>query len=184
MHQFAFGFALFAFGAGYTASADDKKEPPAEAVKEESVVAYDSKTLGAVEVKTLTEKTKDWFAVEQNGKRVTSSTTPPRLNTTIELMPGAYVVLVNRTEHKVTIEAGKKTVLWTGELMVTGKKDSGDFYAPFQGKVKKLAGVEPLVNVPISLFAGKYMVKVFMGAKTKEVGEAEVKVGQRTQLQE
>jgi hypothetical protein len=181
--RIAFAWILLAFAAGNAAPPDGGKDKPAEEPKEESVVPYDSKTHGALQVNTVSEKTNEWFDVLQNGKRAFSGV-PPLLNSKIELVPGAYVVRVNHTERKVTIEAGKKTVLLTGEVMVEGEKGSGDFYAPFQGKERKLAGVEPVVNTPTSLFAGKYTVKLFAGTKSKDLGEAEVKAGKRTVIKQ
>jgi len=58
---------------------------------------------------------------------------PKLLNTTLELAPGTYVVDVNKTQRKVTVEAGKKTVLWAGELVVEGKPATMAWYA-MQGK--------------------------------------------------
>jgi hypothetical protein len=164
------------------AAADDKKDKdkPAEPPKELSFAPHDSKTRGAVEVRTLTEKTGQWFRVAKGGKDATPGV-PPLLNTALELDPGEYAVIVNRTERKVTVEAGKKAVLWTGELVVEGEKGRGDYYAPFQGKEKKLTSAEPLVNNPTSLFAGTYSVK-FWGKVTKDLGDAEVKPGQQTVL--
>jgi len=177
-----FGSAMVVFTVSLAGLAAEDKEKP-EAPKEESVVAYESKTRGALQVRTVNAKSNEWFVVEKDGKRAFSGA-PPLLNSSIELAPGDYVVSVNRTEHKITIDAGKKTVLWTGEVMVEGKKGSGDFYAPFQGKAKKLAAVEPLVNTPTALFAGKYTVTVFMGVKSKDLGDVEVKPGERTVLKE
>jgi hypothetical protein len=91
----------------------------------------------------------------------------------------AYAVTVNKTQRKVTIDAGKKTILWTGELFVQGKKGSGDFWAPFQGKERKLSKTEPLVNTGLALFAGKYAVRI-VGPKAADLGDAEVKAGQQT----
>jgi len=178
----AFRLMLLAFAAGHAALGGGDKDKPADAPKEESVVPYDGKTRGALQVNTVSEKTGEWFDVLQNGKRAFAGATP-KLNTTIELAPGTYVVSVNRTERKVTIEVGKKTVLWTGELVVEGAKGSGDFYAPFQGKERKLANVQPVVNIPTALFAGKYTVKLFAG-KTRDLGEVEVKAGKRTVLKQ
>jgi hypothetical protein len=112
-----FALLLLGFAAGQMSMGADQDKT--EAPKEESVVAYDSKTHGALEVKTLT--TSDWFDVFKDGKRAISGN-PPRLNSMIELAAGAYVVDVNRTQRKVTIETGKKVILWTGELVVEGKK--------------------------------------------------------------
>lgn len=161
--------------AAQPAPAGEDKDKPAEAPKEESVVPYASKTLGALQVKTVSEDSGEWFDVLQDGKRAVSDG-PPLLNSTVELAPGAYVVSVNRTERMVSIAAGVKTILWTGELVVRGKKGSGDFYAPFQGQERKLANVEPVVNSPVALFAGTYTVKV-LGGSPKDLGQARSRQG-------
>jgi len=163
---------------GVTADEKKDKAPPAEPPQESSVVPHDSKTRGAVEVRTLTDKTGQWFRVVKGDKSAVPGS-PKLLNSTIELEPGEYVVAVNKTERKVTVEAGKKAVLWTGEVVVEAEKGRGYFYAPFQGKEKKLDGVEPVVNRPTSLFAGTYAVK-FWGKQSKDLGDAEVKPGQQT----
>src|SRR5262245_18664453 len=111
---------LIAFVPGTLFGRDkDKGEKKAEEPKEESVVGYDSKTHGALEVKSISEKPTDYFEILQNGKRAVKGN-PPILNNTAELAPGVYVVEVNKTQRTVTIEAGKKTVLLTGELVVEG----------------------------------------------------------------
>ncbi len=157
------------------------KEKPAADPKEESVVPYDSKTNGAVQVMTITKGSGTWFTVEQNGKSAYPSA-PPLLNNTLELAPGTYVVSVNYTHRKVTVAAGKKTVLWTGELVVVaGKKEKGGYWAPFQDNQRKAFGGEPLINSSVSLFAGTYSV-MYWGSVRMDLGEAEVKAGQRTQL--
>jgi hypothetical protein len=172
----AFGLMLLAFAASHAPLGAADKDKPADAPKEESVVPYDSKTHGALQVNAVSEKTAEWFDVYQNGKRAVPAA-PPKLNTTIELAPGAYVVSVNRTERKVTIEIGKKMILRTGELLVKGK---GGAWSPWQGKERKLTSAEPRVNDPLSLFAGKYTVKVFVaGQDSKELGPVEVKAGKR-----
>jgi len=167
--------------ASATAETDESKEKPAAAPNEESAVPYDSKTNGALQVMTLAKESSTWFDVQQNGKRPFSNA-PPLLNNTLELAPGIYEVTVNNTRRKVTIAVGKKTVLWTGELVVVdGKKEKGGFWAPFQDDQRKVMTGEPLVNSSTPLFAGKYSVK-FWGSVRKDLGEAEVKAGQRTVL--
>jgi hypothetical protein len=151
---------------------------PAEVPQEESVVPYESKTHGALQVLTIRENPSEWYSVSRNGNNAIPSA-PPLLNSTVALVPGEYLVNVNHTLRKVIITLGKKTILWTGEVVVEGGRGSGDFYAPFQGKEKKLTSAEALVNHPTSLFAGKYTVMLweFPGSKTFD---AEVKAGKRT----
>jgi hypothetical protein len=173
-----FGLALLAFAAGAALAQGDEGKP-GEAPKEESVVPHDSQTRGAVQVKSVGDKPADWFDVLKDGKRAFPGG-PKLLNSTVELAPGAYVVEVNRTRRKVTVEAGKKTVLWTGELVVEGK--GADWYAPYQGKERKLANNPPVLNRPTALFPGTYTVLVRVGAKDKKLGEARVRAGLKTVL--
>lgn len=177
--SFAFVLMLLGLAAGHTALADEEKGKPAEAPKEESVVPYDSKTHGALQVKSVGPKPVDWFDVLRDGKRAIPGN-PKLLNGMVELPPGTYVVEVNRTQRKVTIEAGKKTVLWTGELVVEGK--GADWYAPYQGKERKLVSNPPLLNRPTALFPGTYTVFVHVGTEDKKLGEAQVKAGRKTVL--
>jgi len=124
------GLLALLFVAGHIVRAGDDKEKSADPPKEVNVVAYDSKTQGALQVKVANDKTGDWSDVLKDDKRAISGN-PPLLGSTVELAPGAYVVEVNRTRRKVTIETGKKTILWTGELVVEGK--GADWCIPYQG---------------------------------------------------
>jgi uncharacterized protein (TIGR03067 family) len=166
---------------GMAALAVEDKEKRAEAPKEESVVAYDSKTMGAIQVKVDQKDPVDSFDILQNGERIGK---PKILNGTVELAAGDYVVDVNRTQRKVTIEAGKKTILWTGELVVEGKPLTMAWYA-MNGKVKLTSnGVEPLLNRASPLFPGTYTVFVdtSLTGQDKSLGHAEVKAGRKTVL--
>src|SRR5689334_7668138 len=96
---------------------DKKKETP-----EKTVETYDSKTRGAVQVNG---DTTEWFDVAKNGKSILA--VPKLLNGMLELEPGEYEVLVNRTSRKVTIEVGKKIIFTTGTLQAEGK---GLYYYP------------------------------------------------------
>ena len=89
------------------------------------------------------------------------------------------LVSVNRTERKVTIEAGKKTVLLTGELVVEAKKGTPGWYTPYQGEEAKVTAAPPLLNSPLALFPGKYKVFYRAGGagSAENLGEAEVKAG-------
>jgi hypothetical protein len=172
------GLAVLVFLTAQPVRGQDKKKP-ADDPKEESVVAYDSKTHGALQVMTANDKPRDWFDVLKDDKRAISGN-PPLLGSTIELAPGAYVVEVNRTRRNVTIEAGKKTVLWTGELVVEGK--GADWYVPYQGKDRKLVSNPPILNTPTALFAGTYTVKVHVNTEEKKLADAEVQPGKKTVL--
>ena len=174
---------LLAIASGHAPLAGQDKEKPDEPPKEETTEVYDSKTKGAIQVKVDNMKSTDWFDVLQDGKRVFEGA-PKLLNNTLELAPGAYVVDVNKTQRKVTVEAGKKTILWTGELVVEGKPSTMAWYA-MQGKEKLTStGVEPLLNKAIPLFPGTYTVFVdtSLTGKDKSLGEAEVKAGRKTVL--
>jgi hypothetical protein len=106
----------------------------------------------------------------------------PLLGTTVELAPGDYVVRVNGSERKVTIQVGKRTTLLTGELFVEAEKGTPGFYIPFKGKERMLASNPPVVNSPIALFAGKYEVVWYEGGvgKRQDLGQVDVKAGMRT----
>lgn len=176
------GLMLMTLVAGQVALGGPDKDKPA-ATSKDSVVAYDSKTKGALQVKVDQKDPVDSFDVLQDGKRIGNGN-PKLLNGTVELAPGAYVVDVNRTQRKVTIEAGKKTILWAGELVVEGKPSTMAWYA-MQGKVKLTSsGVEPLLNRASPLFPGTYTVFVdtSLTGKDKSLGQAEVKAGRKTVL--
>jgi hypothetical protein len=174
---------LLTITMGHAALAGDDKKKADEAPKEQSVVDYDSKTHGAVQVKSVGDKPGDWFTVLRDGKRAFKGN-PPRLNNTLELAPGAYVVEVNRTQRKVDIEAGKKRILWTGELIVESNR-KGNSWIPKQGKETKLAANPPVVNSSVALFAGTYTVYLNLGVGgLKNLGEAEVKPGKKTAVKD
>jgi len=151
--------------------AADKKEIP-----EQIIEAFDSKTRGAMQVKG---DTSDWFDVMKNGKSILA--VPKLLNGTLELEPGEYEILVNRTSRKVTIEVGKKCILTTGTLQADGK---GLFYYPVLGKERKVAPNRnnPDLGKSIALFAGTYAVDVNMNLrKTIRLTEkAKVEPGMKT----
>jgi hypothetical protein len=155
-----------------------KNEPP----KELSVEDYDSKTRGALQVKAVRPSVGDCFIVEKGGKGIGG--VPPVLNSTVELDPGEYVVSVNRTSRKVTIEAGKKAILRAGEVVVEGKEGAGGWYNITEGKEGRGPTVPPGVGGAVSLFAGRYNVIWSEGAvgRREDFGEVEVKVGERTTL--
>jgi hypothetical protein len=156
-------------------------EAPAT-VQEQSVEAHGSTTHGALQVRSLQEQPSDWFTVLQDGTDVLPGN-PNLLNKTVELPPGTYEVVVNQTQRSVTIETGKKTILWTGELIVEGGP-SGAFWYPMEGTERRLAGNPPIVNASVDLFPGTYtvFVHVTVGKPDDNLGAAEVHVGQRTVL--
>ena len=84
----------------------------------------------------------------------------------------------------MTVEAGKKTILLTGELVVEAKKRTPGWYTPYQGKEAKLADAPPLLNHPIALFAGKYRVEYRKNGITSpvKIGDADIKAGRKTVL--
>ena len=150
-------------------------EPPA--VKDEETVPYNSKTHGNLRVKG---DTGDWFQVQRGGKNA-GPPTPPRLNSAVELPPGKYDVLVNRTKRTVTIQVGKETVLQTGTLVVEGKGAS--WYAPYEGKERRVATNPPALNSPVALFPGTYSVVVRVGQQDRKLADdVRVTAGQKTVL--
>jgi hypothetical protein len=153
--------------------ADDKKETP-----EKTIENHDSKTKGAVQVMG---ETKEWFDVAKNGKSIL--TVPKLLNGTLELEPGEYEVLVNRTSRKVTIEAGKKVVFATGTLKVEG--EGLNFYA-LDGKTKLVApnANPPGMNRSTALFPGTYAVEVNQNLRKTVVltEKAKIEPGKKTTL--
>jgi hypothetical protein len=179
MRRFTSLAGLLLLAALGTAADKDKADPP----KEVSSVPHDSKTHGAVQVRSVNPRPVDWFIVLKGDKQVDLGN-PPLLDSTVELAPGKYTVEVNKTRREVTIEAGKKTVVWTGELVVEGKGAS--WYTPYQGKDKKLVSNPPVLNRPTPLFAGTYTVTVEVstakGPEEKKLGDAEVKPGKKTVL--
>jgi hypothetical protein len=181
----ACGLVLLMLAVGSTGSAgraDDEKKKADDEPKEESVVDYDSKTHGALQVKSVSEKPVDYFDVLKNGKRAFSGN-PKLLNGTLKLEPGTYVVDVNKTQRTVTIEAGKKTILQTGELVVVGKPETAYWY-PMQGKERRLVANPPILNRARALFAGTYTVFVHTSVTVDDtdLGKAEVKAGKKTEL--
>ncbi|HEY8504497.1 MAG TPA: hypothetical protein VIL46_07935 [Gemmataceae bacterium] len=178
----AVGWTLLTLAAGAAArAAGEEKEAP-DAPKEQSVVPYDSKTHGALRVTGIGKQAGDYFEVLRDGKPAYPGS-PPLLNNTLELAPGTYVVDVNRTRRGVTIEAGRKTVLRTGELVVEGAPATAYWY-PVRGKERKLASNPPLLNRGRALFPGTYTVFVHVDVTTgdKNLGTASVKPGRRTVL--
>lgn len=153
-----------------------------EQSEEQSVVPYSRAEIGALEVKSIDADPVDWFDVLQDGKRAIPGN-PTLLNSSIELPPGSYVVDVNRTQRPVTIEAGKKTILWTGNLVVEGQP-SHAFWYPMQGDQQKLSSNPALFNSPRALFPGSYTVfiNVSVARGSERLGEAEVRAGQKTVL--
>jgi hypothetical protein len=159
----------------------EQKDKPTKERKEAMVENYDSKTHGALQVMSVSADPHDWFMVFQ-GKKQLVPPGKPRLGTTVELAPGNYTARVNGSERTVSIRAGKKTILWTGELFVQAAKDTPGWYVPFKGKQRMLASNSPKVNTAIALFAGTYQVVWFEGGvgKKQDLGQAELKPGQRT----
>lgn len=156
---------------------------PSEPVAAEDVVAYDSATHGAVEVNGVSATPVDWFEVLQNGERAVAGN-PPLLNNAVELAPGTYVVDVNRTRRTVTVEAGRKTILWTGDLVVRGEPETA-FWYPQQGDERTLSSNPPLLNRARALFPGTYTVFVYTSVTVPvhDLGAAEVVAGRTTVLE-
>lgn len=159
-----------------TALAGADKEPP-KPPQESSEVDYDSKTDGALQVRG---DTAEFVIITRDGKKA-GPLTPPKLNASFELAPGTYEVSVNRTKRTVKIQAGKKTILQTGTLVVESKE--GNWYAPYEGKERRVADAPPKMNAPIALFPGKYSVVVHVGDKDEKLADdANVEAGKKTVL--
>ena len=153
----------------------------AGAARSDSVAAYESTSNGALQVMSVSNPV-HWFEVYRDSTRVLSGN-PPLLNSTVELAPGDYAVDVNRTRRPVTIVAGRKTILWTGELVVAGGGTS-DFWYPVQNGERRVISNPPLVGAPVPLFPGSYTALV-QGSVTMPMdtlGPAEVTAGQTTTL--
>jgi hypothetical protein len=164
--------ALVLAGSARAEEKENPKLPP-----EKSEVAYDSTTHGAIEVKGTTG---DWFTVHQGEKNV-GPVVPPKLGTAVKLAPGDYDVSVNRTRRTVKVRAGTKVVLETGTLIVEGKGAS--WWAPWQGKERRVADNPPVLGSPLALFPGKYTVLVRVGDKNQQLTDAaKVEPGQKTTL--
>lgn len=158
----------------------ENTEKEKEPLPEISVVAYDSQTHGAIEVQSMLDDPSDWFQVVQ-GEKSAISGVPPLLNNTVKVLPGEYEVIVNDTRRTVTVAAGEKTVLLTGELVVEGEHKSA-FWFPAHDDDEKLAGVQPLFNKSRPLFAGTYRVYAVIHSSDGaiDLGSAEVKPGEKT----
>jgi hypothetical protein len=162
--------------AGSARAEKTDKEPP-KLPPEKSEVAYDSTTHGAIEVKGTTG---DWFTVYRGEKNV-GPPVPPKLGTAVKLAPGDYDVFVNKTKRTVTVKAGTKVVLETGTLIVEGKGAS--WWAPWEGKERKVADNPPALGAPLALFPGKYSVVVRVVDKNQQlIDAAKVEPGQKTTL--
>ena len=123
-----------------------------------------------------------WFQVFKDGKPAYSGN-PKLLNSTLELAPGEYMADVNRTQRPVTIEAGKKTIVWTGELLVEGGP-SGAYWYPMEGTERRVTSNPPLVGSPLPLFSGTYtpFVHVTVSKADTSLGPATVTAGRTTTL--
>jgi hypothetical protein len=179
-----FGFLVLTFVAGHAGLAAQDAKKPAAARKEQTVVDYDSKTRGAVQVNSASENPGDSFNVLPDGKKEFLGQ-PELLGGTRELEPGAYAIVVNRTQRTVKVEAGKKIVLLTGDLTVESKRQ-GTIWTPKQEKESKYASNPPVVNTRIALFAGTYEVWINVGdtINLQPFGKAEVKPGEKTVFKE
>jgi hypothetical protein len=179
---------LLAIACGRKESAESAKEAgtnqqsAAEAERRDSTAAYDSQTQGALQVMSVGASSPHWFQVFKDGKLAYEGN-PKLLNSTLELAPGEYMVDVNRTQRPVTIEAGKKTIIWTGELLVDGGP-SGAYWYPMEGTERRVTSNPPLVGSPLPLFAGTYVpfVHVTVSKADTNLGPATVTAGRRTTL--
>lgn len=159
------------------APADDKDKEKPKTPPEKSEVAYDSKTHGAIQVKGGTG---DWFTITRGGKSA-GPAVPPKLGGTAEVEPGDYEVHVNKTKRTVTVKAGTKVVLETGTLVVEGK--GADWWAPFEGKERRVTDAPPTLGTAVALFPGKYTVRAHVGTQDAVLADGvKVEPGQKTTL--
>lgn len=142
---------------------------------------YEHETLGALQVMSASPNPVYWFQVRRNDSAMPGN--PPLLNSTVELAPGNYDVNVNRTRRPVTIEAGRKTILWTGDLVVEGGVSSAYWYA-IEGTESRYTSNPPLVGTPLALFPGSYraVVVTSVTVPSDTMGPADVVAGRRTTL--
>jgi hypothetical protein len=162
--------------------ATSEAEPAAQAERRDSTAAYEHQTHGALQVMSVGASSPHWFQVFKDGKLAYEGN-PKLLNSSVELAPGEYMVDVNRTQRPVTIEAGKKTIIWTGELLVDGGP-SGAYWYPMEGTERRVTSNPPLVGSPLPLFAGTYVpfVHVTVSKADTNLGPATVTAGRRTTL--
>jgi hypothetical protein len=154
-----------------------------EADEAEGTVAYESDTNGAVQVNGVSANPVDYFDVLKDGERAFDGN-PQLLGGAVEVPPGDYVVDVNRIQRSVTVEAGKKTILWTGDLVVRGEPETAYWY-PVQGEERRVSANPPLLNKARALFPGTYTVFVHtsVGVPDRDLGAAEVEAGETTALE-
>ena len=166
--------------AAVVASQSPQAAGQAEEPKEISTEPFDSKTTGAVQVKG---DTRDLFEVQKDGKKAYAGA-QPLLNKTVEVSPGEYEIEVNKTTRTVKVEVGQKVVVLTGTLVVEGTK--ANFYAPFQGKERKVTANPRKLNTPMALLPGTYRVELNVGVNKQVVLADGVKIaaGKKTSLKE
>ena len=75
-------------------------------------------------------------------------------NSTMELFPGDYTVVLHGVRTRVTVEAGHDTTVPTGALVVPGSGSS--FYYVYDEKGKSLASA--LTNTALDLIPGSYLI--------------------------
>lgn len=153
----------------------------AASARQDSTVAYESAANGALQVMSVSDPV-NWFLVFRDSTPAIDGN-PPLLNSTVELAPGEYQVDVNRTRRAVTIVAGLRTIVWTGDLAVEGGSTS-DYWYPSQQGERRVTSNPPLVGRPLPLFPGSYLVIVH-GSVTvppDTLGPADVIAGRTTTL--
>ena len=144
---------------------------------------YPSDTLGAVQVTSASPSPRDWFEVLQ-GERRAYSGAPPMLGGTVELTPGSYELDVNHTRRTVTIEAGHKLIVRTGDILVTGEPE-GAYWYPMQGTERRITSNPSTLNAQRAFFAGDFEVFVNegVGVPVQDLGVVQVLPGRVTTVQ-
>lgn len=167
--------------AGATPGAGGAGADAAAAARQDSSAAWENTTSGALQVMSVSSPV-DWFLVYQDSTRITRGN-PPLLNATVELPPGEYQVDVNHSRRPVTITAGRKTIVWTGDLVVEGGSPS-DFFMPMQNGERRFTSNPPIVGRPVPLFPGSYTAIVHgsVSVPPDTLGPATVVAGTTTTL--
>jgi len=99
---------------------------------------------------------------DQAGKQIAAA----RLNQAEGLQPGEYRVLVNKSTHQVSVQAGMLTRCVASTLKVTGATE--EYYYVFDTAGSQLAAAR--LNATIALFPGQYDVRVNTTRTAVELG--------------
>jgi hypothetical protein len=106
------------------------------------------------------------------------------LGGTVELVPGTYELDVNHTRRSVTIEAGHKLIVRTGDILVEGEPE-GAYWYPMQGGERRITSNPSTLNAFRAFFPGEFEVYVNqgVGAPVDTLGTVTVLPGRVTTVQ-